>query len=368
MSEVKKTYAGWKESGLTYNQNEVTEQTDLLAEDGTLLVKGAWARHNLFTYDRYRSKPTLRRKEWDFYQMSDGNYIIQISIANISIGGYASATLIDLHAPNEKGLVATSMALWLGGKNKVILPACGDRPNVTEYKKGKFELRFETHETYRTLYFKGPSKGKTLECKFRMDIPENLENITTVLPFDGYPTRYFMTTKQNCMPCEGTFAVGEKIYSFDKQNTFCCLDWGRVNTPYKLCWYWGNGAHRMVDENGKEHIFGFEITWAIGNETGATETCLFWDGKAHKIGAVDVEVFPKPDKYMQPWHFVSEDGRFDMTMTPYYDNHNDTNALILRMHSHQVYGKWNGTVVLDDDRKIEIKDMVAFCEYVENRW
>lgn len=235
MSEVKKTYAGWKESGLTYNQNEVTEQTDLLAEDGTLLVKGAWARHNLFTYDRYRSKPTLRRKEWDFYQMSDGNYIIQISIANISIGGYASATLIDLHAPNEKGLVATSMALWLGGKNKVILPACGDRPNVTEYKKGKFELRFETHETYRTLYFKGPSKGETLECKFRMDIPENLENITTVLPFDGYPTRYFMTTKQNCMPCEGTFAVGEKIYSFDKQNNFCCLDWGRVNTPYKLC-------------------------------------------------------------------------------------------------------------------------------------
>lgn len=126
MSEVKNV-RGWKESGLTYNQNEVTEQTDLLAEDGTLLVKGAWARHNLFTYDRYRSKPTLRRKEWDFYQMSDGNYIIQISIANISIGGYASATLIDLHAPNEKGLVATSMALWLGGKIRLFcLPAATD--------------------------------------------------------------------------------------------------------------------------------------------------------------------------------------------------------------------------------------------------
>jgi len=27
------------------------------------------------------------------------------------------------------------------------------------------------------------------------------------------------------------------------------------------------------------------------------------DGKIHKIGAVDVKVFPKPDKYMEPWAF-----------------------------------------------------------------
>ncbi|MBP3209377.1 MAG: DUF2804 family protein [Oscillospiraceae bacterium] len=37
---------------------------------------------------------------------------------------------------------------------------------------------------------------------------------------------------------------------------------------------------------------------------------MFYDGKAHKIGAVDVETFPKPDQYLKPWKFVSEDGRF----------------------------------------------------------
>ena len=56
-------------------------------------------------------------------------------------------------------------------------------------------------------------------------------------------------------------------------------------------------------------------------------------------------------------------------MTPFYDHHCDTNALgLLRMHSHQVHGMWNGTAVLDDGTKIEIKDMYAFCEYVENKW
>lgn len=103
--------------------------------------------------------------------------------------------------------------------------------------------------------------------------------------------------------------------------------------------------------------------------SNATETCIFYDGKAHKFGAIDVETFPKPDKYMEPWHFVSEDGRFDFVMTPFYDHHADTNALnLLRMHSHQVHGMWNGTAILDDGTKLEIKDMYAFCEYVENKW
>ena len=124
----------------------------------------------------------------------------------------------------------------------------------------------------------------------------------------------------------------------------------------------------MKDDEGQKHLFGFEITWGIGNEFNATETCVFYDGKAHKIGAVDVETFPKPDRYMQPWKFISEDGRFNLTMQPFYDHHSDLNVFVMRMHSHQVHGLWNGNVVLDDGRVLEIHDLYAFCEYVENRW
>ncbi|MBR6551218.1 MAG: DUF2804 domain-containing protein, partial [Clostridia bacterium] len=150
---------------------------------------------------------------------------------------------------------------------------------------------------------------------------------------------------------------------------FCALDWGRVNTPYQLVWYWGNGSQKIKDEDGTEHTVGFEITWGIGDESYATETAIFYDGKLHKFGAVDVEKFPKTNGFMKPWKFVSEDGRFDMTMTPFFDNHNDTNVVnLLRMHTHQLHGIWNGTLTLDDGKKIEIKDMYAFCEYCENKW
>lgn len=363
---MKKTYLGWQDIATKRNQIEYTNKTKLLDDDGTLLVKGGFARYNVFDYDRSKVKPQMRCKEWDFYQVSNGKYMVQISIANISIGGYASTTLLDISGKQTR--MVSSMSLWLGGKNKIVLPASCQEPNVVEYKKGKYELKFVTTDTHRMLYFKGPISDGMVETKFDMDMFEDHQNITTVLPFENKPTRFFMTSKINCMPAKGYFRCGSEEYVFDDKDTFCVLDWGRVNTPYRLVWYWGNGAQRIVGDDGKEHIVGFEITWGIGDESNATETAIFYDGKLHKIGSVDVEVFPKPDKWMEDWHFISEDNRFDMVMTPLFDNHTDTNALVARMHTHQVHGKWNGTMTLDDGTILQIKDMNAFCEYVENRW
>ena len=357
---MKKTYQGWQEWNFKSRQTEITDPAPLLAEDGTLLTRG-WARKNLFLYDRDRVRHVMRRKEWDFYQISDGHYMVQISFANISLGGYASAVLVDLQ---EGKTLVSSMAPFVGGKDRYILPPRGDEPNHVSFRVGSALFEADTTDTGRTLRF----ENGEIRCEFEMDIMPGLENITTALPFSGHPDRYFMTTKQNCMPCSGTFRAPGISVALSKENAFCILDWGRVCTPYSLVWYWGNGSGWLKDDAGEKHLFGFEITWGIGNEANATETCVFYDGKAHKIGAVDVEVFPKPDRYMEPWKFVSEDGRFNLTMQPFYDHHSDLNVFVMRMHSHQVHGLWNGTVILDDGQVLEIHDLYAFCEYVENRW
>lgn len=374
--ELERTYPSWLKGEVKSAQKEYTEPTKLLADDGTLLSPG-WARHMVFDYDRTKVAPRKRGKEWDFYQISNGKYMVQISFANISIGGYVSAVLIDLLHPDKNkelsaGQIVGPMALFLGGRDKYILPPKGDVPNTVKFSVngiGKGSCEFVTTKNSRTLSFRSMAKKEPVECSFQMDIPDGLENITTVLPFKDQPTRFFMTTKQNCMPCEGTFKWGNKVFEFSKEDTFCCMDWGRVNSPYHLVWYWGNGAAYVSDAEGKKHTFGFEITWGIGDESKATETCIFYDGKAHKFGAVDVETFPKPDKYMNPWHFVSEDGRFDFTMTPFYDHHADLSILnLVRMNSHQVHGRWSGKAILDDGTEVEVNDMYAFCEYVENKW
>ncbi len=361
--ELPRTYVPFKDWKEKSKQTEYTESTPLLAEDGTLLAKG-WARHNVFEYDRNLVKTgIMSRKEWDFYNICDDRMQLLISFANINIGGYVGAKLVDL----KTGEVLVDATQYFLGPNKHVPPAKGDVPNRFKDKIGATEFDFNTMETERTLWFKKPHKGKTVECNASMDIMPGLENLTTIFPFNEDKTKYFMTTKQICMPCSATIKYGDLFYEFSKENTFCALDWGRVNTVHRMVWYWGCGSQYITDDNGQKHLFGFEITWAIGDESNATETCLFYDGKVHKLGAVDVEKFPK-DRYMEPWKFISEDGRFNMTMQPTLDNHSDIDLKVGRMNCHQIFGIWNGDVTLDDGTKLEIKDLFTFCEYVENRW
>ena len=86
---TERTYIPFNKWGYNSKQTEYTEKTRLLDYDGTLLAKG-WARHNVFDYDRTLSNPRMRKKEWDFYQVSNGKYLVQLSFANINIGGYVA--------------------------------------------------------------------------------------------------------------------------------------------------------------------------------------------------------------------------------------------------------------------------------------
>jgi hypothetical protein len=120
---MEKTYKGWQEWSEKSLQTEYTEPAPLLAPDGTLLAKG-WARKNLFQYDRNAVKHPLRRKEWDFYQISNGYLMVQLSFANISLGGYASLVVVDLHRKKR------SFPVWLRSsevKTGMFFPPAGIR-------------------------------------------------------------------------------------------------------------------------------------------------------------------------------------------------------------------------------------------------
>ncbi len=338
-------------------QNEITKQTKLLNSDG-MLNNAGWCRRNLYLYNREDiSAPKWRIKEWDFYQVGNDRFMVQICFANISIGAAATATLVDLKT--GKSYAKTSLALFT--KNRYAMPRNGDVPHEFHFAKGKTTLDIEVNESTRKIRFADTS-GQPFSMEFVMEMLPNHESITIATPF-AKKGRFFYTNKINCMPAEGKVVVGEKVFEFTKEDTFGVLDWGRGVWPHKNTWYWGNGSTVL---DGK--LFGFEITWGFGDESNATETALFFEGKCHKLGKVDVKVSPK-GRWMEPWVFVEESGRFDLTMTPFFDNATGVKvAGLIGARCHQVHGYWNGTVTLDDGTKLEIKDMYAFCERMENLW
>lgn len=341
-------------------QNQITEPTPLLDENGQLTNPG-YCKNNLFIYNKENiSVSKWRVKEWDFYQFSDGRYMVQLNFFNISMASALTAGITDL----KTGETYSDLAFELVTPKKNQLDKNGDQPSHFEYEKMGRKCVFDVGLYSRHLYFEGKAKGKPFVIDVTMEKKKVHESITIATPFEK-KGHYFYTQKLNCMPTEGTVKVGNKVFSFSKEDTFTVLDWGRGVWPYSNMWYWGNGSTYL---DGK--LFGFELTWGFGDESNATETAIFYDGKCHKIGAVDLVNDPEVGgKWMDPWHFKSEDGRFDMVMKPFYDNY--SNMMILGkfgMLTHQVHGLWSGKAVLDDGTVLEVNDMYAFCEKVYNKW
>ncbi len=341
-------------------QNEILSPQPLLDANG-LLANPGWCRHNIYEYNRENiSRSIMRLKEWDFYQISNGRIMIQLNIFNISLATAVTFGFVDLHT----GRKFDCMTVQLLTPNKNRLNLNSDKPNTTVYSHGKTSIRFETDKNSIKLHFEGVCKGKRVGADFNCFKFPDHESITIATPFKK-PGCFFYTNKINCMNTEGRVTYGDETFDFSKEDTFTVLDWGRGVWPYANMWYWANGSCFL---NGK--IFGFELTWGFGDTSNATETALFYDGKCHKISAVDLVKDPEEGgKWMEPWHFKSEDGRLDLTMTPFYDNYSNLMPLnVFGMKTHQVHGLWNGIVALDSGEILEIKDMYAFCEKVYNKW
>lgn len=339
--------------------HRIADSTPLLDAEGNVFEPG-YCEYNRYIYSRQAIKAhPLRIKEWDFYQISDERYTVQITFADISMGAAANFTLFDrLEDCKYEAMVGLSL-LSLGNMK---LPEDANLPHKIERSSMGSRLSVTVVEGKRYLHFEGKIKGQPSVADIELEVPSGLQSLTMAVPFEEN-RHFYLNQKMNCMPASGYVKIGDSVLvEFNPQTAFCVLDWGRGVWPYKTNWYWGNGSHRL--EDGK--VFGFEIGWGFGDMTAASENMLFYEGKGHKIGNITLN---KDDSnYLGTWFFSSDDGRFEMTMTPEYDNYTSSRVGLIGNRCHQVFGKWNGRVVLDDGKVLEIKNMTAFTEFCDNRW
>ena len=359
-------------------QNRIYKQTPVLDGNGALTEPG-YCFTNLYQYDRDAiTAGPGRIKEWDFYQISNDELTVQVTIADISLGGAVTVGFFD-RKTGEKGS-AMVLNLFTFGKFKLGLEG---KRGLTEndwvdhtYKVSKrnFDFELSVNSKVRTLKFTGKSGGKKLTMDIDMAMLPDHESHFIALPFKANkPKQFYYNQKTNCMVSTGTVTYGDKVYEFKgrEDDSFAVLDWGRGVWPFHQVWWWGNGG--TVLEDGR--IFGFEIGWGFGDTTAASESTAFLDGKAYKLGYLKLE---KEKDIVKPldsdwadngvvWKITSDDGSFEMTMKPEYDNYTMLRFLVVGNLCHQVFGKWSGTVKCGDE-VIEIKDMTAFLERSDNMW
>jgi hypothetical protein len=346
-------------------EHEITARGSLLDDRGRLREPG-WARRLVLDYDRAAIKaPVWRVKEWDYYCVTCGDYALALTIADNGYMGYISASVLDFAARADHS--ESIMTAFPMGRLK--LPPSSES-GVTEASSGSARLRFESSGGTRRLTFSWPefcakkaSAGGPagLEGEIVLTERPERESMAIATPFPKAPRAFYYNQKINCQDAEGSFKFGQRVFPVERGKAFAVLDWGRGVWTWSNTWYWGSASGLVGGAR-----FGLNVGCGFGDASAAGENLVFYEGRAHKIGRLGIEL--DHGDFYKPWRAVSEDGRLDLTLAPILDRASSTNLGIIASIQHQVFGDWSGRVLLDDGREIRVEGLRGWCEKVVNRW
>lgn len=343
-------------------QNELTQTGRLLDENGRLTQVG-WARQPQLTcnlentrFYALRSMQRFRIKRWDYYAVFTPERFFSATIADLGYAGNIFVYTLDFASGNlhEEGLVIPF------GKG-IVLP----RDSVageTFFNNQKATLRFQVDAGERRVFVDWPGfhSGRGIQAEIALSCPPEQESMTIVIPIGQ--KRFYYNRKINCMPAAGYIQYGDRREILDPEQCLGSLDWGRGVWEYQSYWNWAS-ASGFLPNGG---TIGLNLGCGFGDLSRATENCVVLDGRVHKLDQVRFDY--QSGDYMQPWRFTDNQGRLDLTFTPFRERIATTKLGLIDSEVHQMFGKYNGQVIQDDGRVMEVRDLVGFAEEHHARW
>ncbi|NLO64072.1 MAG: DUF2804 domain-containing protein [Clostridiales bacterium] len=325
----------------------------VLLSDGGIPLQFGYSKKPIIQNNPENIKHPFRYKEWDFYQVSDKDWTLQITFGHVSYAGAINAALFNYSGERYEA----TLPLVLPMRKLGLAPSAGTSCHLQKHTKN-LKIDIIVSEGKRAFDIAAKTKHGDCEIKLTLSYPADAEGILVVTPF-GKPYEFYHNYKQSCMQAEGYAKFGDVKAVFEKDKSFGLIDWGRGILPFSHKWWWGNGSHKLEDG-----YFGFNIG-VFGNTEFASENAVFYNHKTHKLGRI---TYTRGENYTDPWYFTSDDKRFEMAFTPIFDNYTTIKLLWVNNACHQVFGYFNGKVVLDDGKTLVIKDMLAFVEEANNNW
>lgn len=344
---------------MTTHERELTEPVDLATPDGRRLNPAAtgWSRRPLHRAN-LRGR-WGRTKFWDYWAILAGDIVVSSVYADVDYVGLADVWWVDLRT-GQTGGRALTVPLARG----VELPEmCATAPLEIE-RKG-FSLRIDDDDTGAThLRARWTEAGGT---PGRLDavvfLPAGHESLNVVIPWSD--TRFQFTSKHQARPAEGELVVGDRVERFGSGagvDAFGVLDVGRGRWPYRTRWNWGGGAGRADDGS----TIGLQLggKWTVG--TGATENGVLVDGTLTKLGE-ELEWDYDWDQPLRPWRVRDPRGLLELELSPRFDKHSRTEAVVLGTETHQVFGTWSGRFH-DGGTERTFHGLQGFAEESRSRW
>lgn len=334
---------------------------ELLDSNGNLTEAG-YATSLVKVYDRKKIKAGKTRiKEWDYYLIYNQQLGVALTVDDNSYMGLVSISFLDFVNKTEK-TVSPMTILPMGRTN---LPATS-KSGVTEFHNKRCFFSFKVEDGKRILLARMDNfdQGKPIRMKIILT-EEPDDSMVIATPFDK-PGYFYYNQKIIGMRAKGTVEYLDQKYVFNPEDSFGLLDWGRGVWTYENTWYWS--AMQGISDG---HVLGFNLGYGFGDTSAASENMIFYDGQSSKLEQIKFHIPGEDegkDDYLLPWKFTSSDHRLLLDFTPILDRSAYTSAGIVLSDQHQVFGWFDGYVVLDSGKKVMIKHMLGFAEKVRNKW
>ena len=337
-------------------------------DEGHLAQRG-WATSLVCAYDRARIKaPKWRIKEWDYYLVNDDEYAVALTIGDMGYSGLISASVMDFTQATYK----TTSVITPFPLGRFNLPADSSAGTST-FENDRVSFRFDVADGVRRLKVKFSRFDGEDSLTFQAVLDEEpRDSMVIATPWAEDPLAFYYNQKIVAMRAQGSFKKGLLVHGFSPENSFGLLDWGRGVWTRDNTWFWAVAQGR---QNGC--TFGLNLGYGFGDTSAASENMVFVDGVAHKLHRVDFGIPEKSgagqakrsaDRYQleAPWHMTDDEGRLDLTFTPILDRVDWMDFKLIRSDQHQVFGRFDGTVTLDNGAPFEVQNLLGSAEVIHN--
>ena len=355
-------------------QIEFTKKIDNLYPNGTVTSEG-WSRHSIWEYKRnYIKYSKIFIKEWDYYvsYFEKHNIWVAITISDLGYASMYSLSVIDCNI-NKYSQIEDISLFSLGNLN---LPSNSIDDHEIIHNSKNMNISISKRNEKRKINIESnnfilPNGEKGLDISIEMVQVPSIESINIQTTWSHNRNLFYLNEKINGMTIsKGHYNIGKSFSGIIKrknaENIFTTLDWGRGVWAYQGTWYWSSGTGYV---DGIK--LGFNFGYGFSDRTPATENCIFYDDKIHKLNQIEF-IIPNNEKDLcvkgKFWKIISDDKRVDLIFRPQVNRKGQFNFGIIKSDQNQVFGIFEGDIILDNGIKLNFKNLHGFAEKVYNRW
>ncbi len=298
-----------------------------------------------------KSLKYFRLKEWEAFQIGNGDYFILGAVYNAKLMGVAQLVVIDIKK-NKKYIFEKILPPW-----KTVIG--GSLLNQVSYSCGRhFSFHLHNHlEKGRiriTIRTRGQKGQPDLNCSFEAFHEKEFTTPMAICQPFG-PNRALYSHKA-LMPLTGELEIGDEKIAFTKEKSFMILDDHKGYYPFEMKYDWVTTAGR--DET--DRLIGFNLTdnQVLDHET-YNENCLWIDNTTHLLPPVK---FSRPNGSMGKWQIKDSYGQVELEFTPQIEGKVDINAIIIKTKYRAPYGTFAGFITDAEGNRVSFDNYYGVGE------